>query len=171
LILDHARVIQGAAGGALQPISQAVLMESFASETRMACRFHHGHCVAPNSGPIIGGWLTYNYSWRWPSILILPSHSCHGALSRFSRGSAVFETSSAANIDTSASGLLAFGSRACKSCSTKVQARLVRSKMIVWCAVIAIGRLHCVYRARIVTAESDVDLRILQKPQFCVGNV
>src|SRR5207237_2435748 len=69
-----ARVLQGAAGGALQPISQAVLMESFPPAKRgMAMAvFTMGIVVAPILGPIIGGWLTYNYSWRWALYINLP---------------------------------------------------------------------------------------------------
>src|SRR5438270_7706276 len=69
-----ARVLQGAGGGALQPISQAVLMESFPPAKRgvtMAV-FTMGIVVAPILGPIIGGWLTYNYSWRWAFYINLP---------------------------------------------------------------------------------------------------
>ena len=69
-----ARVLQGAAGGALQPISQAVLMESFPPQKRgMAMAvFAMGVVVAPILGPTIGGWLTYNYSWRWVFYINLP---------------------------------------------------------------------------------------------------
>jgi MFS transporter, DHA2 family, multidrug resistance protein len=72
--LIMARVLQGGAGGALQPISQAVLMESFPPEKRgMAMAvFTMGIVVAPILGPTIGGWLTYNYSWRWVFYINLP---------------------------------------------------------------------------------------------------
>src|SRR5437899_12711848 len=69
-----ARVIQGRVGGALPAISQAVLMESFPPAKRgMAMAvFTMGIVVAPILGPIIGGWLTYNYSWRWAFYINLP---------------------------------------------------------------------------------------------------
>ena len=66
-LLILARVLQGAAGGALQPISQAILLESFPPAKRgiaMAI-FTMGVVVAPIIGPTLGGWLTDNYSWRW----------------------------------------------------------------------------------------------------------
>src|SRR6185437_2693521 len=69
-----ARVLQGAGGGALQPISQAVLLESFPPQKRgMAMGvFAMGVVVAPILGPTLGGWITDNYSWRWIFYLNLP---------------------------------------------------------------------------------------------------
>ena len=68
------RVIQGACGGGLQPLSQAVLLESFPAEKRgQAMAFWAlGIVVAPMLGPVIGGWLTDNYSWRWVFYINVP---------------------------------------------------------------------------------------------------
>ncbi len=68
------RVIQGTSGGALQPLSQAVLLETFAPEERgKAMGFWAlGIVVAPILGPVIGGWLTDNYSWRWVFYINVP---------------------------------------------------------------------------------------------------
>src|SRR5579884_54365 len=68
------RVIQGACGGCLQPISQAVLLESFPPEDRgKAMGFWGlGIVVAPMLGPVLGGWLTDSYSWRWVFYINIP---------------------------------------------------------------------------------------------------
>ena len=68
------RVIQGATGGALQPLSQAVMLEAFPPRDRgKAMAFWGlGIVVAPMLGPVIGGWLTDNYSWRWVFYINLP---------------------------------------------------------------------------------------------------
>ena len=68
------RIVQGATGGALQPLSQAVLLESFKPEERgRAMGFWGlGIVVAPILGPVVGGWLTENYSWRWVFYINLP---------------------------------------------------------------------------------------------------
>ncbi len=68
------RVIQGACGGGLQPISQAVLLESFPPEDRgKAMGFWGlGIVVAPLLGPVLGGWLTDSYSWRWVFYINVP---------------------------------------------------------------------------------------------------
>jgi len=68
------RIIQGACGGGLQPLSQAILMESFPPEKRgQAMAFWAlGIVVAPMLGPVAGGWLTDNYSWRWVFYINVP---------------------------------------------------------------------------------------------------
>src|SRR3984957_5864890 len=68
------RVIQGACGGRLQPISQAVLLESFPPQDRgKAMGFWGlGVVVAPLLGPGLGGWLTDSYSWRWVFYINVP---------------------------------------------------------------------------------------------------
>jgi MFS transporter, DHA2 family, multidrug resistance protein len=68
------RVIQGACGGGLQPISQAVLLEAFPPRDRgKAMGFWGlGIVVAPMLGPVLGGWLTDNYSWRWVFYINIP---------------------------------------------------------------------------------------------------
>src|SRR5579885_3156188 len=68
------RVIQGACGGGLQPLSQAILLESFPPQKRgQAMAFWAlGIVVAPMLGPVLGGWLTDNYSWRWVFYINVP---------------------------------------------------------------------------------------------------
>jgi MFS transporter, DHA2 family, multidrug resistance protein len=69
-----ARVVQGAGGGALQPLSQAILLESFAPAKRGAAMavFAFGVVVAPVLGPTLGGWLTDTYSWRYAFYINIP---------------------------------------------------------------------------------------------------
>ncbi len=68
------RIMQGAGGGALQPISQAILLESFPKEKRgMAMAvFGMGVVLAPIIGPTLGGWITDSYSWRWIFLINIP---------------------------------------------------------------------------------------------------
>ncbi len=68
------RIIQGLTGGCLQPLSQAVLLEAFAPEDRgKAMGFWGlGIVVAPILGPVLGGWLTDSYSWRWVFYINIP---------------------------------------------------------------------------------------------------
>src|SRR5208282_1528246 len=69
-----ASIVQGAGGGALQPISQAILMESFPPTKRGAAMAAYvvGVVLAPVVGPVVGGWLTENYSWRWIFYINIP---------------------------------------------------------------------------------------------------
>ena len=72
--LIFASIVQGAGGGALQPISQAILMESFPPNKRGAAMAAYvlGVVLAPVLGPVLGGWLTENYSWRWIFYINIP---------------------------------------------------------------------------------------------------
>jgi DHA2 family multidrug resistance protein len=68
------RVLQGIGGGALQPVSQAILVESFPREKQgMAMAVYGmGVVVAPVIGPTLGGWITDNYTWRWIFFINIP---------------------------------------------------------------------------------------------------
>lgn len=68
------RVIQGAAGGGLQPVSQAVLADSFPPAQRSMAFSIYGVAVvfAPAIGPTLGGWITDNMSWHWIFLLNVP---------------------------------------------------------------------------------------------------
>jgi DHA2 family multidrug resistance protein len=68
------RLVQGMTGGVLQPMSQAIMLEAFPVEKRgRAMAFWAlGIVVAPILGPVLGGWLTDNYSWRWVFYINIP---------------------------------------------------------------------------------------------------
>ena len=68
------RGLQGAGGGGLQPMAQAILADTFPPEKRgMAFALYGITAVfAPTVGPTLGGWITFNYSWRWIFLINLP---------------------------------------------------------------------------------------------------
>ena len=68
------RLIQGAAGAAMVPSSQAILMETFPpDEQQMAmATWGMGLMVAPIMGPTLGGWITDNWNWRWNFYINVP---------------------------------------------------------------------------------------------------
>jgi len=69
-----ARIMQGAGGGALQPLSQSILLESFppAKRSMAMAAYALGIVVAPVLGPTLGGWLTDTYSWRYAFYINIP---------------------------------------------------------------------------------------------------
>jgi DHA2 family multidrug resistance protein len=73
-MLIVARILQGMGGGALQPVSQAVMPETFPQKKRGISMsvYSIGVIVAPILGPTLGGWLTDDYSWRWVFYINLP---------------------------------------------------------------------------------------------------
>src|SRR5215813_12652953 len=68
------RVLQGAGGGGLQPMAQAILADTFPPEKRGLAFAAYGitAIMAPTIGPTLGGWITFNYSWRWIFFINLP---------------------------------------------------------------------------------------------------
>jgi len=68
------RILQGAAGAAMMPLSQAILLETFPPEehTLAMTTSGIGMMLAPVLGPTIGGWITLNWSWRWNFYINLP---------------------------------------------------------------------------------------------------
>jgi MFS transporter, DHA2 family, multidrug resistance protein len=68
------RVLQGAFGASLVPLSQTVLLGSYPRERQgfAMALFGIGVMIGPVLGPVLGGWLTENYSWRWVFYINLP---------------------------------------------------------------------------------------------------
>jgi DHA2 family multidrug resistance protein len=68
------RAVQGVGGGGLQPMAQAILNDSFPPEKRGVAFALYGitAVLAPTVGPMLGGWITDNYSWRWIFFITLP---------------------------------------------------------------------------------------------------
>jgi DHA2 family multidrug resistance protein len=68
------RVIQGLAGGGLQPGSQGILLDAFPREKQGVAMTLFGFAVliAPVLGPTLGGWITDSYSWRWCFLINVP---------------------------------------------------------------------------------------------------
>jgi DHA2 family multidrug resistance protein len=73
-MLIAARVLQGLAGGGLQPSSQAILLDAFPREKQGAAQalFGIAALLAPVVGPTLGGYITDNYGWRWIFYLNIP---------------------------------------------------------------------------------------------------
>ena len=105
------RIVQGATGGAMQPMSQAVLLEAFPPHERgKAMGFWGlGIVVAPILGPVLGGWLTDSYSWRWVFYINIPV----GMLSLFMIQRFIFDPAylrrASGRIDYWGIGMLAVG--------------------------------------------------------------
>ena len=69
-----ARILQGFGGGGILPISQAIIIESFPKELRGAAMsvFGMGVILAPIIGPVLGGWITDNWTWPWIFFINVP---------------------------------------------------------------------------------------------------
>jgi MFS transporter, DHA2 family, multidrug resistance protein len=73
-VMLFARVLQGIAGGGLAPVEQAILVDTFSPHKRaMAFALYTVAIVtAPAIGPVLGGWITDNYNWRWVFFINIP---------------------------------------------------------------------------------------------------
>ncbi len=127
VLLIFFRIIQGATGGALQPLSQAVLLEAFPPQDRgKAMAFWGlGIVVAPMLGPVLGGWLTDSYSWRWVFYINIPvGIASHRDDAPVHLRSALHPARRTAASTTGASACWRSASARCRSCSTKARRRI-----------------------------------------------
>ncbi|HEY2799566.1 MAG TPA: DHA2 family efflux MFS transporter permease subunit, partial [Chthoniobacterales bacterium] len=168
-----ARVLQGAAGGALQPISQAVLLESFPPAKRGAAMavFAMGVVVAPILGPTLGGWITDNYSWRWVFYINLPIGVLAGLMANaFIEDPPYLKKVSARNIDYLGFGFLAVWLATLQFVLDKGQELdWFGSHLIACCVAISVlGFLAFVVR-ELTARQPLVDLRVLKNRNLAVG--
>jgi DHA2 family multidrug resistance protein len=73
-ILLICRIVQGAGGGGMQPMAQAIMADSFEPQKRGQAFALYGlvAVLAPSIGPTLGGWITDNFSWRWIFFINIP---------------------------------------------------------------------------------------------------
>ena len=166
------RCIQGACGGGLQPLSQAILMEVFPPQERgKAMGFWGlGIVVAPMLGPVLGGWLTDSYSWRWVFYINVPI----GILSVFLTSIFVFDPSyikrTAAKIDYWGMGYLALGISCLQIMLDKGQEDdWFGSNFIRTLCVFAILGLAAFIIRELTTEHPIVDLSVLKIRTYATG--
>jgi MFS transporter, DHA2 family, multidrug resistance protein len=172
-MLIVARILQGAGGGALQPIAQAVLMESFPREKRgqaMAV-FGLGVVVAPIIGPTLGGWITDNYSWRWIFYINVPIGILAVLMARtFIEDPPYIRSQRAGRIDYVGFGLMALALGTLQLMLDKGQEEdWFASSFIVGVAIISFvaATIFVIWELR--SKEPIVDLSVLANRNFAVG--
>jgi len=166
------RIIQGACGGGLQPLSQAVLLESFPPQKRgQAMAFWAlGIVVAPMLGPVIGGWLTDNYSWRWIFYINVPI----GALAILLTQAFIFDPPylrrERTGIDYWGIGLLTVGIGALQIMLDKGQEDdWFGSRFITTLAVLAVIGLGGLIIRELRTPHPVIDLSVFRYRSYAVG--
>lgn len=166
------RILQGATGGALQPLSQAVLLESFKPEERgRAMGFWGlGIVVAPILGPVVGGWITETYDWRWVFYINLPV----GAMSIFMIQRYVFDPpylrKVSQGIDYWGMGMLVVGIGALQFVLDKGQTEdWFESNMIIMLAIISAVSLVALVWYELHTEAPIVDLRVFKNRTYATG--
>ncbi len=166
------RIVQGGCGGGLQPLSQAILLESFPPEKRgQAMAFWAlGIVVAPMLGPVAGGWLTDNYSWRWVFYINVPI----GILSIFLTQAFIFDPPylrrERTGIDYWGIGLLTVGMGSLQVMLDKGQEEdWFGSPFIIVLAVLAVLGIGGLIIRELRTRAPVIDLSVFRYRSFAVG--
>jgi DHA2 family multidrug resistance protein len=170
-----ARVLQGAGGGALQPLSQAILLESFPRQRRgvAMAMFGMGIVVAPVIGPTLGGWITDNYSWRWLFYINIPvGIAAVLMIMRFVHDPHYVKSARPGRIDGVGFGLMAVGLATLQIILDKGQEEDWFSVVWMrWFAVICVVSLVTFVFWELRSNHPIVNLRILKNRNFAVGTV
>jgi DHA2 family multidrug resistance protein len=166
------RVLQGASGGALQPLSQAVMLEAFAPEERgKAMAFWGlGVVVAPMLGPVLGGWLTDNYSWRWVFYINLPVGVASIIMTKMFIFDPPYLRRPRTGIDYWGIGLLTLGIAALQIALDRGQEDdWLASRFVVTLAVISISALVLFIFWELFVPHPVVQLRIFKERSYATG--
>jgi MFS transporter, DHA2 family, multidrug resistance protein len=168
-----ARAIQGAAGGALQPLALAILMESFPPAKRglAMAMYALGVVVAPVIGPTLGGYLTDHISWRWAFYINIPIGLVAVLMqSRFLEDPPFIKKARPGPLDATGLAFLAlFLGSLQYVCDKGQEDDWFGSSLIRWMAIVCIvGFIAWIVRER--SAKSPlVDLCIFLNRNFAIG--
>src|SRR6266516_7399123 len=166
------RLIQGATGGAMQPLSQAVLLEAFPPHERgKAMGFWGlGIVVAPILGPVLGGWLTDNYSWRWVFYINLPVGIASLVMTKLYVFDPAYLRKDTNRIDYWGIGLLALWVGALQIVLDKGQQEdWFASSFITILAIVSAVALVALLVHELTTGDPIVDLRVFKARSYAVG--
>jgi DHA2 family multidrug resistance protein len=177
-LLIFFRVIQGAGGGGLQPVSQAILVESFdrAKQGMAMAVYGMGVVVAPIIGPTMGGWITDNFSWRWIFFINVPV----GILSLAMTSSLVTDPAylvrktfkQGLRIDFIGLGLLSVGLGFLQVVLDKGQRDdWFGSEFIVWATIIGVAGIVGTVFWELRQEQPIIDLRLLKERNFAIATV
>ncbi len=172
-MLVVARVLQGIGGGAMQPLSQAILLESFPPTQRgtATALFGLGVVVAPIIGPTLGGWLTDAHSWRWTFYINVPVGMLAAALMLLMiEDPPYIRTARPRRIDASGFAMMAVFLATLQVVLDKGQdADWFAAIWLRWLALISAACLIGFIIRELVTEHPIVDLRVFGNRNFAVS--
>jgi MFS transporter, DHA2 family, multidrug resistance protein len=168
-----ARTIQGAGGGALQPLSQSILLESFPPAKRGSAMalFALGVVVAPVVGPTLGGWLTDQYTWRWAFYINIPIGVVATLLiMRFVKDPPYIQSAKPGKMDSIGLGLLALWIGTLQVILDKGQEDdWFGATWIRWAAAVLLIAFVSFLIRELVVKNPIVNLKIFKDRNFAIG--
>jgi DHA2 family multidrug resistance protein len=167
------RIVQGAGGGALQPIAQAILLESFPREKHGQAMgvYGLGVVVAPIIGPVLGGWITDNYSWRWIFFINIPvGIAAMMLMKHFIKDPPWMREARAPRLDVLGFGFMSLWLGCQEVLLDKGQEDdWFGSRFILLMAVLAVFSLAAFLTRALTAGRPFVDLRVMRVYNFSLG--
>jgi MFS transporter, DHA2 family, multidrug resistance protein len=166
------RIIQGAGGGGLQPISQAILVDSFPREKQgMAMAIYGmGVVVAPTIGPTLGGWITDNFTWRWIFFINIPVGILSILMTSLLIKNPATQVRKKLSIDYVGIGFLSLGVGFLQVVLDKGQRDdWFGSNFIIWATVLAVIGIVGVIVWELHQKDPVIDLHLLKERNFSVA--
>jgi MFS transporter, DHA2 family, multidrug resistance protein len=166
------RIIQGASGGTMQPLSQSIMLEAFPPEERGKAMAAWAVCVvtAPILGPVVGGWLTDTYSWRWVFYINIPIGIISFVMAKLFVFDPPYLKKKSQSIDYWGISMLALGMAALQIMLDKGQQEdWFSSNMISILAVIATLFLLGFIFYEFIAKHPIIDLRVFRDRSYAIG--
>jgi DHA2 family multidrug resistance protein len=180
-IMLIARVLQGIGGGGLAPVEQAILVDTFPPNKRASAFALYTVAIvtAPAIGPVLGGWITDNYNWRWVFLINIPI----GILSMFLTTRFVHDPPSFAEerktvrsadgklrVDGIGIALIGLGSAALEILLDRGQIDdWFGSRLILWMFVIAVSCLVTAVFWELNHKDPVIEFRLLRTRNFAIS--
>src|SRR5215468_1973671 len=166
------RIVQGLTGGVLQPVSQAVMLEAFpAAQRGKAMGFWGlGIVVAPMLGPVLGGWLTDNYSWRWVFYINIPVGIMSIIMTKLFIFDPPYLKRTSTKVDTWGIGMLAVGIGALQVMLDKGQQEdWFSSNWITSLAIVSVLMLAMFIIHELRTGDPVLHLKVFKERTYATG--
>ena len=182
-IMLLARILQGIGGGGLAPVEQAILVDTFPPAQRASAFALYTIAIvtAPAIGPVLGGWITDNYNWRWVFLINIPIGILSMVLtSRFVHDSPQFQEERKSvrgadgklRVDAVGIALIGIGSAALEFLLDRGQIDdWFGSRVIMWMFVIAVACLGTAVFWELNQKDPVIEFRLLRSRNFALANL
>ena len=168
------RILQGIGGGALQPLSQSILLETFPPRQHgiAMAAFGVGIMFGPIVGPLLGGWITDNWSWHWIFFINVPIGIISILLTMLFITDPSYMKKAKLTIDYWGLALLALGLGCLQIVLDKgQQENWFSSGFISWLSIVSAVSLICFVLVELYAKHPIVNLRAFRNVSFSTGNI